>query len=61
MRGTECSIRHRLAGGDVPGGGPGLTLLCEDVAQHHHDIRLEDTPGGGLAMQIAFPAAPPSP
>jgi len=46
---------YRLAGGDIPGSGLGLAIVREIATQHQADIRLEDTPGGGLTVRITFP------
>lgn len=46
---------YRLAGSDIPGSGLGLAIVREIAAQHQADIRLEDTPGGGLTVRMRFP------
>lgn len=43
---------HRLAGAEVPGSGLGLAIVKQIVAQHHAEIALDDTPGGGLTVCI---------
>lgn len=45
---------HRLAGAEVPGSGLGLAIVKQIVAQHHAEITLDDTPGGGLTVRIIF-------
>jgi two-component system sensor histidine kinase TctE len=50
---------HRLAGGEIPGSGLGLAIVREVAAQHQAEIRLEDTPGGGLTVRVRFPAFHP--
>lgn len=50
---------HRLAGGEIPGSGLGLAIVREVAAQHQAEIRLEDTPGGGLTVRVRFPAFQP--
>lgn len=52
---------HRLAGGDIPGSGLGLAIVREVVHQHQAEIALDDTPGGGLTVRIAFPCPAPAP
>jgi signal transduction histidine kinase len=49
---------YRLAGADIPGSGLGLAIVREVTSQHQADINLEDTPGGGLTVRIAFPVPP---
>jgi two-component system OmpR family sensor kinase len=50
---------HRLAGSDIPGSGLGLAIVREIVAQHHGEVFLSETPGGGLTVRILFPNIPP--
>jgi signal transduction histidine kinase len=51
---------HRLAGAEVPGSGLGLAIVAQVVAQHHAEISLDDTPGGGLTVRIVFPTSYPA-
>lgn len=46
---------HRLAGADIPGSGLGLAIVREVVVQHHGQVTLDDTPGGGLTVRVRLP------
>jgi signal transduction histidine kinase len=50
---------HRLAGGDIPGSGLGLAIVREIAAQHHAEVVLGDTPGGGLTVRVLFQTTTP--
>ena len=45
----------RLAGQSVPGSGLGLAIVAEIVAMHAGTLHFEQTPGGGLTVQIRLP------
>lgn len=45
---------------DTGGIGLGLAIARDAVRGHGGDIRLEQTPGGGLTAVVTLPAAPPS-
>ena len=46
---------QRLAGADIPGSGLGLAIVRQVVNLHGGVIRLGDTPGGGLRVDINLP------
>ena len=46
---------QRLAGADIPGSGLGLAIVRQVVNLHGGAIRLGDTPGGGLRVDINLP------
>jgi len=46
---------QRLAGADIPGSGLGLAIVKQVVDLHGGAIRLGDTPGGGLRVEISLP------
>lgn len=46
----------RLAGQEIPGSGLGLAIVAEIVAMHAGSLRLGDTAGGGLTVEISLPA-----
>lgn len=48
---------YRLSGTDVPGCGLGLAIVGEIVRQHGGRVRLLDSAGGGLTVQIDLPLA----
>jgi len=48
----------RLRPADTTGSGLGLAIVRQIAAQHHAELSLLDTPGGGLTVRIAFTAAP---
>ena len=47
--------RERTGGG----AGLGLAIAARAVKLHRGTIRAENAPGGGLRVEMAFPAAPP--
>lgn len=51
---------YRLAGADVPGSGLGLAIVDDVVRLHHGSTALHDAPGGGLAVEVRLPLAPPA-
>lgn len=48
---------YRLAGTEAPGSGLGLAIVREIVRQHGGRVRLLDTAGGGLTVQVDLPLA----
>ena len=48
---------YRLSGTDVPGSGLGLAIVREIVQQHGGRVRLLDSAGGGLTVQVDLPLA----
>jgi signal transduction histidine kinase len=46
---------------DAGGSGLGLAIVRELVLRSGGDVRLEDAPGGGLAVHVRLPLAPPPP
>jgi two-component system, OmpR family, sensor kinase len=48
---------YRRSGQDITGSGLGLSIVHSIAQRHKADIRLDDTPGGGLRVRVAFPAA----
>jgi two-component system OmpR family sensor kinase len=47
---------YRRSGQDITGSGLGLSIVHSIAQRHQADIRLDDTPGGGLRVRVAFPA-----
>lgn len=47
----------RLAGTDSIGSGLGLAIVRQAVELHHGTIALNDTPGGGLLVEVRLPIA----
>lgn len=48
---------YRLAGTEAPGSGLGLAIVREIVRQHGGQVRLLDTAGGGLTVEVDLPLA----
>jgi signal transduction histidine kinase len=46
---------YRLSSTDVPGSGLGFAIVRAIVRQHGGQIRLLDTAGGGLTVQVDLP------
>ncbi len=47
---------HRLVGGEIPGTGLGLSIAMRIAELHGATIAFDETPGGGLAVTVAFAA-----
>ncbi|MGB8052774.1 MAG: HAMP domain-containing sensor histidine kinase, partial [Azonexus sp.] len=47
---------YRRSGQDVVGSGLGLSIVHSIAQRHKATIRLDDAPGGGLRVRVAFPA-----
>ncbi|MEZ5701485.1 MAG: ATP-binding protein [Burkholderiaceae bacterium] len=45
----------RLAPGETTGSGLGLAIVAQIVHTHGGQLSLQDTPGGGLTVRVAFP------
>ncbi len=45
---------------DAGGSGLGLAIVRELVRRSGGEVRLEDAPGGGLAVRVRLPGAPPT-
>ncbi|MEY5098283.1 MAG: hypothetical protein RJA36_1002 [Pseudomonadota bacterium] len=48
----------RLRPADTTGSGLGLAIVRQIAAQHHAELSLLDTPGGGLTVRVSFGPAP---
>ena len=46
---------YRRSSQDVTGSGLGLSIVHSIAQRHKADIRLDDTPGGGLRVRVEFP------
>ena len=46
---------QRLAGAEIPGSGLGLAIVKQVVDLHGGSVRLDDTPGGGLRVEVSLP------
>ncbi len=51
----------RFSSGSQNGTGLGLAIVHRLVTANGGTIRLADTPGGGLTVEVEFPGAPPTP
>jgi signal transduction histidine kinase len=51
----------RFSSGTQNGTGLGLAIVHRLVTANGGTIRLADTPGGGLTVEVEFPGAPPTP
>jgi len=51
----------RFSSGSQNGTGLGLAIVHRLVTANGGIIRLADTPGGGLTVEVEFPGAPPTP
>jgi two-component system OmpR family sensor kinase len=49
---------YRRSSQDVAGSGLGLSIVRSIAQRHKADILLDDSPGGGLRVRVAFPAVP---
>lgn len=49
---------YRLADGDVPGSGLGLSIVKQVARLHAGEIALEDAPSGGLRVRFVIPSLP---
>ncbi len=52
---------YRLPANREPGSGLGLAVVKAIAGRHGAAVRLADAPGGGLAVRVTFPPAPPPP
>jgi two-component system sensor histidine kinase TctE len=46
---------------NVEGNGLGLAIVAEIARVHEARVTLDEAPGGGLAVSVAFPARAPAP
>jgi signal transduction histidine kinase len=46
---------YRHEGRSTPGSGLGLAIVKAIAERHEAKVMLEDTPGGGLIVRVAFP------
>jgi signal transduction histidine kinase len=51
---------YRRAGSDTPGSGLGLAIVRAIADRHRAEVRLDDSPLGGLRIVVGLPRRPPN-